>query len=584
MITLGIHAYTHDSAAALVRDGEIIAAAEEERFNGHKHTDAFPAGAVSFCLERAGVSLDQVDVVAVAWQPFYLLGHRVRHFLRHLPLSLRGLAPSPDGDIKGNLDLWNSIRRIPRTMARRFGPAPRTRFVFLPHHDCHAASAYYTSPFARAGLLTCDACGEWETSVYYQGAEDGLTRLGRDCMPHSLGLVYGAFTQYLGFKEKCDEGKVMALAAMAEPAYLEAMGQIFGLDGNQSLWVDTSFFRFHYDTKNRLYGRRFTARFGPAQTPGAEPTLRDKQIAASMQLQCENVLGAMLGRLRAETGCRDFCLSGGVALNSKANGKLLEEGVVDSLLVHPAANDAGTALGAALLAQADQVGRAEQRRPFSPYLGPESTPEQCGQAARESGLYCLQTARPAELVARLLTESQVVAWHQGRMEWGPRALGNRSILADPRDAAMKDRVNAKVKFREAFRPFAPAILAEAQGDYFACGHPVPHMTHVLTVRPHMRERIPAVVHVDGTARLQTVAAGENPDFHRVIKAFERLTGVPVVMNTSLNVQGMPIALEPRHSLTCLRDSDMDYLCLGSWLLCKDEDKFRRLKQAEAALD
>jgi carbamoyltransferase len=576
MITLGIHAYTHDSAAAIVKDGRILAAVEEERFNGTKHSDAFPEQAIGYCLQAAGVDLQQVDIVAVSWAPFYQLGHRILSLVRHFPKSLEGLKPSRDRRIRGNLDLWSAIHGIPRKILQTFGRAPGTRFIFYRHHDCHAASAYYVSPFKRAAILTCDACGEWDTTVYYRAMEDRIEQLACDRMPNSLGLIYGAFTQYLGFQEKCDEGKVMALAAMADPVYLNQMKQVFRLNGKNGLTLDQRYFKFQYSTKNKLYSQALIDLFGPPPAAGNHPPLISRQIAASVQTQCEEVLIGMIHRLTRESGLRDICIAGGVALNSKANGRLLEQGVLDRLFVQPAANDAGTALGAALLAHIAQGATPINRVAFSPYLGPEAAPAQCRQAVSGRALHCREVTAPARVAAGLLAAGQVIGWHQGRMEWGPRALGNRSILADPRDPQMKDRVNARVKFREAFRPFAPAILAEAQKDYFRCAHPVPHMTHVLTVRENMAERIPAAVHVDGTARLQSVGHQDNTVFSELIRSFGTMTGVPVVLNTSLNVQGMPIAAWPEQSLACLEKTDLDFLVLGSLVLCKTEEKKRLL--------
>jgi carbamoyltransferase len=282
-VTLGVHAYTHDSAAALVQDGLVVAAAEEERFDGRKHTDAFPFHAVSFCLKQAGLSLADVDEVAIAWQPGRNLVDRAAALLRHFPHSLRSLRPSADGRIKGSLEIWNSIRRLPRTLVERFGPAPRTRFSYLPHHDCHAASAFFVSPFRSAAILTCDACGEWDTTVAFQGDDSGIVCLGADSMPHSLGLVYAAVTEFLGFKVKCDEGKVMALAAFGEPVYRSQMDRMFSVNGSDALHVSTEFFRFQFDTKSRFYSDGMRELFGPPQTPGHEPSRRDQDLAASLQ-------------------------------------------------------------------------------------------------------------------------------------------------------------------------------------------------------------------------------------------------------------------------------------------------------------
>lgn len=581
--TLGVHAYTHDSAAALVRDGVVIAAAEEERFDGRKHSDAFPRGAVAYCLKQAGIALADVDEVAVAWQPGRNLFDRAAALVRHFPRSLRSLRASEDGRIKGSLEIWNSIRRLPKTLLEEFGPAPRTRFSYRPHHDCHAASAFFVSPFREAAILTCDACGEWDTTVSYTGAGARIEPLAADSMPHSLGLVYAAITEFLGFKVKCDEGKVMALAAFGEPTYGEQLRAMCGVNGGAELKVATEYFRFHFDTKSRFYSDRLCDLFGPSQTPGREPSTRDKDLAASLQEATERVLLAKVEQLAARTGRRDLCIAGGVGLNSKANGWLLERGTVDRLFVQPAANDAGAALGAALLAY---WARAKEERPpieFNPYLGPDTDSREAQGAAARQGLPSRAVPQPEELAAELLVRGRIVGWHQGRMEFGPRALGNRSILADPRRREMKDHVNAKVKFRESFRPFGPAILAEAQPQFFKVEHPVPYMTHVLTVREEKRDAIPATVHHDGTARLQTCSREGNPRFHALIQAFCRRTGVPVVLNTSLNVAGMPIAAFAEQSLRCLVGSDLDYLIVGDTVVWKDEAAGRLVEEIERGL-
>jgi len=570
VIALGIHAYTHDSAAALVRDGEVVAAAEEERFNGVKHTDAFPSGAIGFCLERAGIGLDEVDEVAISWQPWFKLPKRALAFVRHLPRSLVSLGPSPDGRIRGNLEIWNQIRILPRAVTRLFGPAPRTRFRYYRHHDCHAASAFLVSPFASASILSCDACGEWDTTALYHGKGASLHLLESEEMPDSVGLVYGALTQFLGFKIKSDEGKVMALAALGEPRFRADVRRLVGGANGSRPRVDTRFFRFHFDTKGQFYSDRMAELFGPPARPGSEPDARDRDLAASLQEVTEEAMIGLVRRLCEHTGLDSLCLAGGVALNSKANGRLLEDGVVRSLFVQPAANDAGTALGAALLAcrQGSRGARAPRR--FSPFLGPGGDDADTPGWARELGLSCRTIPDTTEVVAELLARGETVGWHQGRMEFGPRALGNRSILADPRRAEMKDHLNARVKFREPFRPFAPAVLDQARAEYFAVDHPVPHMTAVLLVRPAARERIPAAVHADGTARVQTCGREDNPLFADLIAAFGRRTGVPVLLNTSLNLSRMPIAATPRQSLRCLVESDLDFLCVGDLLVWKKD--------------
>ncbi len=557
-MTLGLFCHqVHESAAVLVRDGKVVAAAEEERFSRKKMDSSYPRNAIDYCLKQGCISGKQLDAVGYGWAAGSRLASKASFFVRHLPKSLSMLPmmrtmSGRTGEVEG--------------LARRHlgfdGP-----FLRLNHHLCHAASALFSSSFDRAAILTIDGSGEWECA--WGGVGDGrrLENLWVVDWPHSLGHVYAALTEYLGFEPLFDEYKVMGLAAYGEPRYMEQIEQLFfpTPDGYR---VDERFFNFHLSRRPR-YGQRLVEMFGPPVGKSCEKIPeRYRHIAASLQAQAERVMLHLVERLVKETGLRRLCLAGGVAMNSVANGRIVREGLVDEIYVPPCASDSGAALGAAYLAQLSLDGQTRPEPAPSALLGPEFDDSQIVQALSDRHLVFRAVEAPAETAAQLLAQGKVIGWFQGRMEFGQRALGARSILADPRRAEMKDVVNEKIKFREEFRPFAPAILAEKQTEYFEHSSPSPFMTQVYPIRQEKWEVIPAVTHVDGTGRVQTVGDESNALFRELIRCFDEMTGVPVVLNTSFNVKGEPIVNTPGEALDTFLRTDMDAVILGNHLAMK----------------
>ena len=559
MQILGLSCFYHDAAACLLRDGILVAACQEERFSRVKHDWRFPSESIRFCLEQGGISAGDIDAVCFYEKPFLKFERVLETFLSVSPRGYRAFLDTIPSWLHQKLRLPGILRS-----SLEYGGT----VLYAEHHLAHAASAYYPSPFEDAAVLTVDGVGEWATASYGQGRGAGLSLTHEMRFPHSLGLLYSAVTAYLGFAVNNDEYKVMGMAPYGEPVHRDRLlRQVVHLNGDGSIRLDLDFFSFQFG--RRMYDRRrFTGLFGvPPRTPGGEITQQHYDIAASLQRVTEEVVLAMAAHVQRETGSRNLCLAGGVSLNSVANGRLLREGPFDAVYVQPASGDAGGAVGAAYAAYHLYAGREDRHSLADVYLGTS--------AGRREITACLDAAGMAYRIlpdgeveretARLLAAGKVVGWYQGRMEFGPRALGNRSILADPRRPDMKDLINRKIKFREGFRPFAPAVCEEDAGRYFGIDRPSPYMLFTVPVRTGA---IPAVTHVDGSARVQTVNAGANPRFHRLIREFGLISGVPVVLNTSLNIKGEPIARTPDDAVRCFTQSDMDALVMENVLIVK----------------
>ncbi|WP_422752213.1 carbamoyltransferase [Micromonospora sp. WMMD708] len=587
MYVLGINQH-HDSAAGLVHDGRIVAFVEEERVSRVKHDGTFPARAIRECLATAGITLAEVDHVAYFWQARKEVTHALKHFVTHLPATLAvlrndagtyggrasGIAAtlrsagvqshSDDYHVGGALLLHlrrsYTMKKILCEAVGHTGPV-RFKVHLVDHHLSHAASGYLLSPWDHAAIITWDGIGSDGTSTYLAvGEGDRIRDVRRVRFPHSLGALYACVTSYLGFHPTRDEGKVMGLAAYGEPTHVEAMRELVRLlpDGHYEL--DLSWFRHHATGKHQM-SAKFLERFGPPR-----PRTRDEvpqyyaDIAYGLQTTLEEA-GLHVARwLQRHTGETRLVTAGGVALNSVMNGRILLETPFEDFFAQPAAADDGSALGAAL-----QVGASlGQPRPTGGYifLGTQYTEAEMEKALADAGLPYRRADDITDTTARALADSRIVGWFQGRMECGPRALGNRSILADPRGKDTKDRLNEKVKHREPFRPFAPSCLAERSGEYFASDYPSPVMLLVFDVLEHQRERVPAITHVDGTARVQTVSATDNPLYHRLITRFDELTGVPMVVNTSFNDNEEPIVRTPADAVRCYLRTGMDALALG----------------------
>lgn len=554
--TLGVICYgRHEAAAALVESGRVVAAAEEERFSRRKFDADFPARSIEFCLGQAGIKANDLAAVGYGFDPRRKLFAKASYAARRFPASVNLFA--------SNLRLARKMSGIERDLRERVGYTGRV--YRLNHHLCHAASTFYSSPFERAAILTLDGAGDWESAWWGVGDGTGIDEIQSVDWPQSLGHVYSAFTEYLGFEPFSDEYKVMGLAAYGEPRYLAAMSEIFR-ETPQGYHVNLDYFNFQHARPPR-YSRKLVARFGePLRETGGEVSQHYRDVAASVQRQLERVVSHLTRRVVAATGERRVCLAGGVAMNSLANGRLLAEGIVDELYVPPCASDAGVALGAAYLAHLRATGTLERAELKTAALGTAYDDAQILEAARAHNLAARKLDDAACEAARLVAEGKIVGWFQGRMEFGQRALGSRSIIADPRRAEMKDVVNARIKFRESFRPFAPSILAERADEYFEHARGNYFMTRVCQVRAEKREVIPAVTHVDGTARVQTVERDELPLYWTLIARFDELTNVPVVLNTSFNVRGQPIVNTPQEAIETFLRTSLDALICGGYLI------------------
>jgi carbamoyltransferase len=563
MHILGLSCYAHDASAALLADGRLVGFVEEERFVRRKHAPDFPRQAIRWCLREAGISARDLDHIVYYWNPYLGLGRRLLHVLRHFPGSRRL--------VRSRSDKFLAMLRLPRTLRAELDlRGAFTRIHFAEHHLLHAASAFLTSPHESAAVLSIDAIGEWWTTWLGNGQGLDLRPLRKIGFPHSLGLVYGAVTEHLGFEFTSGEGKVMALAAYGDPArYRTELRDMLRTDGAGRFRVDPTYFAYHVHGKQRWWSEKFIRVFGPPRTPGGEITQHHKDLAAALQCRTEEVALELAHWLHRRTRADVLCLAGGVCLNSVLNGRLLREGPFREIWVPPAVNDAGTSIGACYWLWNQRLRRPRGGALVRADLGPAYGDAAILEAARSVGLHPARLDDAPAQAADLIAQGKVVGWFDGRLECGPRALGHRSILADPRDPAMQDRINARVKFREPFRPFAPAVLEEHAAQCFEGGHPSPFMSIVQRVRAEMRQVIPAVTHVDGTARVQTVSRERAPRFHRLISRFRELTGVPCVLNTSFNVRGEPIVNTPQEAIACYLRTGMDALVLGDHLLSKE---------------
>jgi carbamoyltransferase len=599
MRILGLSAFYHDSAAALIEDGVIVAAAQEERFTRRKHDSAFPRHAIAFCLRQAGVNLDQIDDIVFYDKPWLKFERMLETYLGFAPRGLSSFLASMPLWLREKLNLKSLLKRelaaVGNCAAKVIPPV-----LFTEHHQAHAASAFFPSPFERAAVLCLDGVGEWATSSLWLGEGNRLDPQWQIDFPHSLGLLYSAFTYYTGFKVNSGEYKLMGLAPYGEPRYASLiLDHLIDVKPDGTFRLDSSF--FNYATGLTMTNRRFDELFGgPPREPEAELTQREMDLASSIQHVTEEVVSRLACTARKELNAEYLCLAGGVALNCVANGRVLRESGLRDIWVQPAAGDAGGAIGAALavwhLLHDGPRPASEGDRIRGAYLGPSFTDDGILRQL-ESLSAAYQHWEEDELinrVAKVLAEGAVVGWFQGRMEFGPRALGNRSILGDARNSQMQSVMNLKIKYRESFRPFAPAVLAERVSNYFELDRPSPYMALVAPVREDLRfapnpgdERlfgiaklnrprstIPAVTHVDYSARIQTVHRETNPRFHQLLSRFEAFTGCGLLVNTSFNVRGEPIVCTPEDAYRCFINTEMDYLAIGNYLLAKADQPVR----------
>lgn len=590
MNILGISAFYHDSAACLVQDGKIISAAQEERFTRKKHDFSFPHNAITYCLEESGLKGEDLDFVAFYDKPFIKFERILETYLAYAPLGIRSFIKA--------LPLWVKQKIWMKEVIAKgldFGG----KIIFPEHHESHAASAFFPSPFKEAAFLTLDGVGEWTTASYGVGKENQVRILAEIHFPHSLGLLYSAFTYYTGFKVNSGEYKVMGLAPYGEPRYKDLiLSELMDLKEDGSFKMNMDY--FDYCSGLTMTNRRFDKLFGgPPRKPESRLTQRDMDLARSVQEVTEEVMLRMARHVHQETGQKHLCLAGGVALNCVGNGRILREGPFENIWIQPAAGDAGGALGAALFVWCQYLGNgriADNKKDFQQgsYLGPVFENDYIADyLERNSISYTrIDDQEIPERIADLIADEKVIGWFQGRMEFGPRALGNRSIIGDARSQKMQEIMNLKIKFRESFRPFAPSAIKERTADFFEIDVESPYMLLVAPVKKEIcremspeeknrfgldklhvvRSSIPAITHVDYSARIQTVDRDNNPLYYRLIETFDKKYGCPVIINTSFNVRGEPIVCTPEDAYRCFMRTNMDYLIMGNFLLEKKEQK------------
>ena len=590
MNILGISAFYHDSAACLVRDGEIIAAAQEERFTRKKHDFNFPTNAVEYCLKEAGISAGELDYVGFYDKPFIKFERILYSYLAYAPIGIKSFFKS--------IPLWIKQKLFIRDIIKK-ELGYRGKVLFPEHHESHAASAFYPSPFSEAAILTVDAVGEWATTSYGIGKDNDINITSELRFPHSLGLLYSAFTYYTGFKVNSSEYKVMGLAPYGEPEYVDLiLRELVDLKEDGSFKLNMKY--FNYCTGLTMTNNRFNKLFGgPPRKLESKITQREMDLARSIQVVTEEIVLRMVNHIYKETGKKNLCLAGGVALNCVSNGRLLREGPFGNLWIQPAAGDAGGALGVALLIWYKYLGnnrkldevRVSQK---TSYLGNCYTDKEIEDFLKKEGIPFekLEMEEIPPKIAELIAGENVIGWFEGRMEFGPRSLGSRSIIGDPRSKEMQSVMNLKIKYRESFRPFAPTVLREHVSDYFDIDCESPYMLLVANIKDEKRVRmsdeeeklfgleklkvtrsdVPAITHVDYSARIQTVTKDDNPLFYGVIEEFYKKTGCPMIVNTSFNVRGEPIVCRPEEAFKCFMRTEMDYLIMGSYLLDKKRQK------------
>jgi carbamoyltransferase len=587
---LGISAFYHDSAACLVNDGEVVAAAQEERFTRKKHDFSFPKHAIDFCLKKAGITAGELDVVSFYDKPFLKFERILETYLAYAPHGIASFLQALPLWIKQKLWMKDYIQT-------ELGF--KGKIIFPEHHESHAASAFFPSPFQEAAFLTMDGVGEWTTTSYGVGKDHKIDVLAEIKFPHSLGLLYSAFTYYTGFKVNSGEYKVMGLAPYGKPVYRDLiLKELIDLKDDGSFKLNMKY--FDYCAGLRMTNSRFHKLFGaPPRKPESRVTQREMDLARSIQEVTEEVMLRITRHVHKVTGQKNLCLAGGVALNCVGNGRILREGPFEQIWIQPASGDAGGALGAALFAWHQYLekprsvnGKTDSMR--GSYLGPEFSAAEIEAflSKHEIPFARLEDKELPERIADLIAQEKVIGWFQGAMEFGPRALGGRSIIGDPRSPKMQEQMNLKIKFRESFRPFAPSITAEKVSEYFEMKTESPYMLLVAPVQKKWRREmtenekklegiellnvkrsgIPAVTHVDYSARVQTLTETQNPRFYRLLKKFDEKHGCPVMINTSFNVRGEPIVCTPEDAYRCFMRTHMDHLILGNYLLTKTEQK------------
>jgi len=561
MNILGISCFYHDGAACLLKDGIVVAAAEEERFTRIKHDSSFPINSINYCLGEGRISIDEIDYIGFYEKPILKFDRLLSSYLETFPGSFVSFYKS--------IPSWLTTKlRIPSIVRKRL--KYRGNVLFIEHHLAHAASSYLVSPFKEAAILTIDGVGEWTTTAIGFAKDDDITLIKEICFPHSLGLLYSAVTAHLGFRVNNDEYKVMGLASYGRPTFYEKFKKLVNLKEDGSYELDMDYFTYQYGLT--MIGQKFINEFGSMRKYGSEITQRHKDIATSLQKITEEVLFRMLNHLYNMTGLDDLCMAGGVALNSVANGKILKNTPFKRIYIQPAASDAGGSVGVAMYIYSTIIGNERRYVMDSAYLGPSFDSEFIKQFLIRNDIDFKELGEKSlvKKVASLVYDNDIIGWFQGRMEFGPRALGNRSILANPCNPEMKNTLNKKVKHREDFRPFAPVVPLEDAKDYFEIDGESPFMLFVSPVKEEKRELIPSVTHVDGSARPQTVTRKQNPKYYDLIKEFEKFSGIPILINTSFNVRGEPIVCTPKDAYECFMGTGIDYLVMGNFIIEKSK--------------
>jgi carbamoyltransferase len=590
MNILGVSAFYHDSAACLVQDGKIISAAQEERFTRKKHDSAFPKNAIKFCLQNSGITVKDLNYISYYDKPFLTFERILETYISFAPVGIKSFIKA--------LPLWIKKKLWMKEVIRKELEYEGT-IIFPEHHESHAASAFYPSPFQEAAFITMDGVGEWATASYGIGKDNDIEMMAEIKFPHSLGLLYSAFTYFTGFKVNSGEYKVMGLAPYGRPIYKDIiLKELIDLKEDGSFKMNMDY--FDYCAGLRMTNGKFDRIFdGPPRKPESQLTQREMDIARSVQEVIEEAVSRIGRHIKRETGQKYLCMAGGVALNCVANGKLLGEGIFDNIWIQPAAGDAGAALGAALFAwykYLENERKADGKNDFQQgsYLGPIYTSDYIEDYLRKNNIHYIKLKENEipEKIADLIADEKVIGWFQGKMEFGPRALGARSIIGDARSPKMQEIMNLKIKFRESFRPFAPSVIRERVSDYFEIDRESPYMLLVASVRKEIRRNmtdeeqnlfgldklhivrssIPAITHIDYSARIQTVDGRYNRLYYNMIKEFDEKYGCPVIINTSFNVRGEPIVCSPEDAYVCFMRTNMDYLLLENCLLDKKQQK------------
>lgn len=560
MNILGFNAFQHDSAAALVQDGKLIAASAEERFSRKKHDGELPVNAIDFCLSRGNINIEDIDYVAFYWQPYRGIINRAMHILKNFPQSLsmfkyRGVR-------------WKKLRKIKQIFTDKYGIS-KYKFICVEHHLAHMASAYYQSGFDESAILIIDGAGEWATTTLGIGTGSNISKLKSINFPNSLGNLYSAITQYLGFKPHNGEGKVMGLAPYGDPAkYREIFKDILSIGDKGEYRLNLKYFGHHLGQEIR-YSDYLVKKLGDPRKPESELEQRHMDIAASLQETLEQCAVSIASHLHDITNLKNICIAGGVGLNCVMNTKIFTDTKFDRIYIHPPAADDGSSIGAALFVWHCLLNEEKKYAQTNMYLGPEYSNSDIEERLKKTGISYTKKENIEQTAAQLLADGKIIGWFQGRSEFGPRALGNRSIVTTTAIKEMKDILNERVKHREGFRPFAPSVLDEKSGDYFKdFGHPSPYMILAWDVIEEKKDVIPAIVHVDGTARVQNVYKHENPRYYKLIEEFGKITGIYVILNTSFNVRGEPIVNTPEQAVDCFINTGMDYLAIGDFLISK----------------